>query len=327
MKNNFTNMTAMFPKLLIDYITFYYDLNNLKENDKKKITTIFYFLQFLSKQINKNVTELSIEDLENIELSIIQLYLTTGKNKTNSVASQNKTISILSSFWNYFTNDSFTLEIGKPIFYRNAINEWKIVFRKTYAIINTDNTNIQNTPMLSEEQLKNFLMFIDFYYITTLDTIKKIENWKKVHERDLAIVALLIGTGITLEEISKLNFTDFDMRKKVVLIYRNGKYEDIPIFDFTIPYIKSYLKTRKFYLKKFQKSNSLFLNSKNKRPTVPFYVSIINKFSKVYSKKQITSKIIRKSHGNMYLQKTGNLKELQKLHGSKTLNGISSYIK
>lgn len=316
------------PKFLKEYCAFYYNINHLKNNETKRISAIYNFLLFLAKNLEKNVNELSVLDLENIELSIIQVYFTTGEISKLSLGSQKLLLSHLSAFWTYFTNDSFTVQKGKPIFYRNAINEWKIAFSKTYSKISnqSEQTSRPSHETLNEEDLKKFLNFVEFSYILSLDTHKKIENWKKVEERDLAILGILIGSGITVEELSKLDWRDVDMRKKVVYVFRNGERVIIPVLDFVVPYISPYLKTRRAWYFSHRLKPSLFVNHKGNRPSPPFYIGIINKFNKVYPQKLISASNIRKAHGQIILKQTGDYREIQRLHGTRSANSLMSYL-
>lgn len=314
------------PIFLKEYCLFYYDIHHLKNNEEKRISAIYNFLLFLANQLEKTVHELTISDIENIDLSNIQVFFTTGKVSKLSLSSQKTLLSHLSAFWTYFTNDSFTVEKGKPVFYRNAINEWKIAFSKTYSKINNCLSNKLPEQILSEKDLKDFLNFVEFSYILSLDTYKKVENWKKVEVRDLAILGILIGSGITIEEISKLNWNDIDMRKKVIYVYREGIRTAIPVLDFTIPYISPYLKKRRAWNYPYRLKPSLFINPKGERPSAPFYIGIINKFNRVYIKSNISASNIRKAHGQIILNLTGDYKEIQRIHGTRSAKSLMTYI-
>lgn len=322
------------PIFLKDFFYFYFDEENTNENSLKRIVAIKSFLEFLANELGTPSKSLTLEHLEQIELAVIQKYVTTGPFGKLNRASKKYYITTLSSFWNFFTNDSFTLERGKPIFYRNAINEWKIAFKSTYDVINgfsskieKNNVTAKDETMLSEKDFLDILMFIDHYFILTLDNHIKVENWKKSQARDLAIIALLMGTGITREEISRLNLRDIDMRSKSITVWRNNATQTIPIQAFAVPYITPYVSWRRKWWVADRSQQALFINNKNERVSTTFFSSIISKFNQAYPDKSFSAKILRDSHGKIiYDQTGGNLEQLRNIQGYRNLNSLARFI-
>lgn len=55
---------------------------------------------------------------------------------------------------------------------------------------------------------------IDNYLVTYL-TKTKARNWERNKERDLAIVALLAGAGVDINQLAQATYRDIDLRKKI----------------------------------------------------------------------------------------------------------------
>ncbi|MFR6600030.1 MAG: hypothetical protein ACLUSV_02680 [Streptococcus sp.] len=150
-------------------------------------------------------------DLEKLPREFVQNYLANLRLKP---AGKRFILYTLAAFWNYLTNTSFTIERGMPLFYRNVFNEWKIVYKESYHNIIYSESK-KNTILYTQQELESLLDFMANSYVTTLPTQKKADNWEKEKERNIAIFAIIIGTGASTQEVVNLTVRDIDMRKKV----------------------------------------------------------------------------------------------------------------
>ena len=131
-----------------------------------------------------------------------------------------------------------------PLFYRNVFNEWKIVYKESYHNIIYSESK-KKTILYTQEELEGLLDFMANSYVTTLPTQKKADNWEKEKERNIAIFAIIIGTGASTQEVVNLTVRDIDMRKKVFRVVRNNEKQFIRFLPFTIPYIAPFVKERR----------------------------------------------------------------------------------
>lgn len=282
------------PPFLKEYANYHYPLDRGYTNSfYRKLLEIERFLLFYHKMNfpKLDFLFLSYKEIEELPLDTIEKYFKFLKTKaTNKKA----ILSILSSFWSYFTIYSFSLQKGRPIFYRHAFDEWKVGYKKSYKRIIKEKSNSENV-LYNINQFKEFLDFYDNSFILYLDTLKKVVNFRIKKERDLAAIALLMGTGITVDDLSTLTIKNIDMRKKKISLFRDGNLVEIPIMRFSCPYIAPYVASRRQLFVDNGRIPELFL-SKYKLPMgSTSFTNIISQLSKL-SNKPLNSLIIRNSY-------------------------------
>ena len=100
-------------------------------------------------------------------------------------------------------------------------------------------------------------------------TEKQLEYHKKTRLRDLALLTLLLGTGIRVSECVGLDLKDVDFRNNGILIRRKGGYEAIVYFgDEVEEALKQYIEERRHIIPASGHENALFLSLQNKRLSV-----------------------------------------------------------
>lgn len=329
-KNTLKNIYLLLercPDFVTTYTLHYHeDYNTIKQNFYRRLVEIEKFLNFYRQNDleEKNLNELTQTDIEKLPITTIQQYISTSTAKQSSLKF---TISVLSSFWSYFTNYSFTVERGKPLFYRHAFDEWKIAYSDTYTNIKNDVkvTSNKYQSYLNKEQLIKLLDYIDNSYILTLDTNKKVENWNKDKERYLAAFAFIIGTGVSLEELVTMTMRDVDMRKKEIKVKRNGETKIITVLDFCIPYISNYMSYRRKLWNDNTRQSALFINQKGETISTNFFTSVILRVGKTYPK-PLSVSILKNSHAYVLYEETNNLSLSKEQQGLKTLTAFEKFL-
>lgn len=151
------------------------------------------------------------------------------------------------------------------------------------------------------------------------------QKQKLYHEytkkRDLAIIALLLGTGIRVSECVGINIQDIDFNYNGVKITRKGGNETIIYFGKEVEMIlKDYLIERKDKICK-DFDQPLFLSMQNKRITVRSVQLLVKKYSaKVTSLKKITPHKLRSTYGTQLYQETGDIYLVADVLGHKDVN-------
>lgn len=310
------NLTANSPihEILLTYESFLKDDRQEKSNNKR-LAVIKQFCTFYAQVLEKEPSLLTLSDLETIPHSVIQFFFTTSSVR---LTGQKSILSSLSSFWTYLSCYSFTIERGRPLFYRHAFNEWKIAYKKTYLTIkNATSRRESNSTFFNENELLALLEYCDNSYATELPTEQKAKNWEKNKERNLAIIGLIAGAGLSLEELSTLTMHDIDMRKKTVIVNRNNEKCEIPILSFACPYISPYIKTRRQWWMREIGQSLVFLNQQKKGLAATSIGTMLNKVSELYTK-EVSALILKQSHTALVYDQTKDLTL------AKTLSGYSS---
>ncbi|HEM4767026.1 TPA: tyrosine-type recombinase/integrase [Streptococcus suis] len=328
--NKFEELFESSPGFIFEYQDFYTP-NELDytTSQYKALAHIHKFLKFYydKNQLGPNFQEMTTQQLSEVAIEEIHYYLTSGPIKDYSTTSKKLVIQTLSAFWSYFTTDSYNVKTKKPIFYRHAINEWKIAYNSYYKeLLNGKPQDSDHKGILYDQStFEDMLAHFEKTYPLFLDTTLKRENWKKNSEKYLAVMGLLMGAGVTIEELCELNTRDIDLRKKGIFINRNNERVFVPIMDFAIPYISPYVSWRRNWWAASKSMPALFLNLRHQRVSTSFPNYIISKLSESYGK-PLSASIIRTSHGVNLLKETNDIDYLRKTKGYTTFNRVGRYL-
>ena len=105
-----------------------------------------------------------------------------------------------------------------------------------------------------------------FLTISTRSTLKHSQNralssFNKNKERDLAIIALLLASGVRLSEAVNLDLRDLNLKMMVIDVTRKGgKRDSVNVAAFAKPYLEQYLAIRDKRYKTEKTDTALFLN-------------------------------------------------------------------
>ncbi len=76
---------------------------------------------------------------------------------------------------------------------------------------------------------------------TSINVINSLMLFQKNHERDIAIIALILGTGIRVSECVSVNVRNINLKDEILDVIRKGGQKDsVPIADWTISLSKKY---------------------------------------------------------------------------------------
>ena len=144
----------------------------------------------------------------------------------------------------------------------------------------------------------------------------------KTRLRDMAILTLLLGTGIRVSECVGLDLDDLDFREKGMLVHRKGGSESIVYFgDEVEAALKDYLEQRKQILPKEGHEKALFLSLQNRRITVRAVENLVKKYAGLTtSLKKITPHKLRSTYGTSLYRETGDIYLVADVLGHKDVN-------
>ena len=118
----------------------------------------------------------------------------------------------------------------------------------------------------------------------------------KTKVRDLALLTLLLGTGIRVSECVGLDISDVDFDNLAIKVRRKGGYEDVVYFGEEVEEaLLSYLDQRKHMIPMSGHEDALFLSLQNRRMAVRSVENLVKKYaSLVTTTKKITPKPMEK---------------------------------
>ena len=155
---------------------------------------------------------------------------------------------------------------------------------------------------------------------------KLTKSQKKYHDktkvRDLALLTLLLGTGLRVSECVGLNINDIDIEEYGVRIVRKGGEESIIYFsDEVYDAILPYLEQRKKIIPQSGHEEALFLSMQNRRISVRSVENLVKKYaSTITSLKKITPHKLRSTYGTRLYQETSDIYLVADILGHKDVN-------
>lgn len=258
------------------------------------------FLQFLLeenpsiKKSYNSVTEIPISVLESLTVTDIEEYMeylkyrdTYGKKISNKENAIKRKISTLKSVFKYFYR---TEKISENIMERVQLPKLH-----SKEIIRLD---IDEVAMMIDEAERGEGLS---------DRQRAYHGKTKV--RDVALLSLLLGTGIRVSECVGLDISDVDFKNNGILIHRKGGKEVTVYFsDEVKEALQNYYDERVLILEESGHEGAFFLSMQNKRLSVRSVENLVKKYAKIISPlKKITPHKLRSTYGTNLYKETGDI--------------------
>ena len=145
---------------------------------------------------------------------------------------------------------------------------------------------------------------------------------ERTKTRDLALLTLMLGTGIRVSECVGLDIDDVDLKNNGIKIHRKGGAEVIVYFsDEVAEAVCRYLEERMGITAVAGHENALFLSMQNRRITVRAVENLVKKYSKLVTNlKNITPHKLRSTYGTSLYRETGDIYLVADVLGHKDVN-------
>lgn len=146
--------------------------------------------------------------------------------------------------------------------------------------------------------------------------------YEKTKVRDLAIITLLLGTGLRVSECVGLDVTDVDFRNNAVKVVRKGGNEMYVYFGEEVEAaLRRYLEVRKDIKSLPGHENALFYSTQRRRIGVQAVENMVGKYSRaVVTTKHITPHKLRSTYGTALYRETGDIYLVADVLGHKDVN-------
>ena len=248
--------------------------------------------------------QLGREDIEEY-LDYLELYYKDDKEYRNDERGKSRKLASLRSMYHYFY---------------------------TSELIEKDVAALVPMPKLHEKEI---IRLDPDEVATLLDLVENgeelTETEKRYHRvtktRDLALLTLLLGTGIRVSECVGLNLNDVDFKNGGIRIVRKGGYEAVVYFGEEVEdALLDYWDERTHKTAATGHEDALFLSMQNKRISVRAVEKLVKKYaSKVTSLKKITPHKLRSTYGTNLYRETGDIYLVADVLGHKDVNTTRKY--
>ena len=274
------------------------------------IRLFFQFLQINNPVFAKldSIKDIRLEDLEQLQPVDIEEYLEylkyyisdDGKEHTNSERGIMRKLASVRTLYNYF-------------------------YRK--ELIKNNPASIVSMPKLHDKEI----IRLDVDEVAEL--LDEVENGTKLTKsqqnfhtktkvRDIAILTLLLGTGIRVSECVGIDINDIDFKNTGIKIQRKGGYETIIYFgDEVEEALRNYMEERKRIVPVEGHEDAFFLSIQRKRMGVRSVEKLVKKYAGLVTNlKKITPHKLRSTYGTTLYQETGDIYLVADVLGHKDVN-------
>lgn len=244
--------------------------------------------------------ELQASDIEEY-LSFLQVYEKDGTQRVNHERGKARKFAALRAFYEYY--------------YKNGL-----ISTNPTALVDPPKLHSKNIIRLEPNEVAQLL---DLAESGENLTAAQARNHKKTKNRDVALLTLLLGTGIRVSECVGLNLKDVDFENNAIKIIRKGGNEDIVFFgDEVMEALLTYLETDRYQLEPEPgHEEALFISLKNQRLTVRSVERLVKKYaSLVTTLKKITPHKLRSTYGTSLYRETGDIYLVADVLGHKDVN-------
>ena len=153
-------------------------------------------------------------------------------------------------------------------------------------------------------------------------TKRELVYHKKTRIRDVALLTLLLGTGIRVSECVGLDLNDVDFKNNGIKVTRKGGNEMVVYFGEEVEKaLKRYLEERAGITPLAGHEHALFYSAQRKRMGVQAVENMVKKYSRqITTTKKITPHKLRSTYGTALYQETGDIYLVADVLGHKDVN-------
>ena len=244
--------------------------------------------------------QLTAVDLEEYE-EYLKVYQAGDKTETNGERGLKRKMSSLRSFYAYY-------------------------FKR--EMIHTNPTVLVDVPKIHQKSIirleaDEVALLLDYIEHGGDDlTGQKKVYYEKTKDRDLALVTLLLGTGVRVSECVGLDIEDVDFKNNGIKVTRKGGNEMVVYFGPEVEKaLKNYLEVRKNIIPVEGHEHALFYSTQRKRIGVQAVENLVKKYARqVTTTKKITPHKLRSTYGTALYQETGDIYLVADVLGHKDVN-------
>lgn len=244
--------------------------------------------------------KLAASDIEEY-LSYLQYYEKDGRERINHERGIARKFAALRAFYEYY--------------YKNGL-----ISANPTALVDPPKLHAKNIIRLEPNEVARLL---DMAESGENLTDAQLRNHKKTKNRDVALLSLLLGTGIRVSECVGLNLTDVNFESNAIRIIRKGGNEDVVFFGEEVAEaLQIYLKEDREHIEPLSgHEDALFISLKNQRLTVRSVERLVKKYaSLVTTLKKITPHKLRSTYGTSLYRETGDIYLVADVLGHKDVN-------
>ncbi|MGM0879044.1 MAG: tyrosine recombinase XerS [Bacillota bacterium] len=292
-KEKYKALYSQMPEYVKDYI------DAMEDNYRSPSTLFTYLLDYqdffkwlLQEGIAKcdQIRDIHHDVLSSLPLELVRAYfkkleeeeynVSKFEKKTRTKSSINRKKSALRSLFKYLSTQYEDIN-GEPLFHRNVMQKISVIKEK--ESLNARSNKLSNTIFQNESDV-DFLYYVKNYYEKELSERQK-SYFSRDKERDYAILSLLLGSGIRVNELAELRIKDLNFDKNTIEVIRKGDKKDVvTVFEEVMEDVEVYLKVRNEKYKGTNAEHEYLFLSKHNKTFSPIAIRTVQDLVRKYTK-------------------------------------------
>lgn len=257
------------------------------------------FFEFLLKENpvykDKDVRDITLSDLDRIKALDLEEYM---------------------EYLKYYSNGENTEHINKERGISRKLSSLKTFYNYFYKkeMLSTNPAALVSLPKLHSKEIirldvDEVASLLDQVESGDAMTERQRAFHKKTRVRDLALMTLLLGTGLRVSECVGLDIRDVDFKNDGVRVHRKGGKEVVVYFGEEVrEALLDYMEERKKKIPVSGHEQALFLSLQDKRMSVKSVENLVKKYARLVTPlKKITPHKLRSTYGTTLYQETGDI--------------------
>jgi integrase/recombinase XerC len=268
------------------------------------------FFSYLAEEIklfSKPVKELSVSDIALVQPRHIEMFL---------------------DYLSIYERDERILQ-NKNLGKKRKLSAVRTIFKYMlkHQYIQSSPTGIIDTPKITEKPIVRMDGDEVLEFMETVEqgrelTRRQAAYQKNTRTRDIALLQLMLGTGVRISECVGLNIKDVDLDHRSFRVTRKGGKEAILYFSGEVRQVLSdYMEARKRVIPLAGHEEALFLSTQRRRITTRAVENLVEKYAKTaVPLKKITPHKLRSTFGTALYRATGDIYLVADVLGHKDVN-------
>lgn len=270
------------------------------------------FFQFLLDQNpsfkDRSMSDLTVDILDQVKAldieeyeEYLKVYHIGEKTETNGERGLKRKLSALRSFYAYY--------------YKR-----EMIQTNPSVLVDVPKIHQKNITRLDADEVAMLLDYIE--HGGDKLTGQKRAYYEKNKVRDLALVTLLLGTGIRVSECVGLDVEDVDFKNNGIKVTRKGGNEMVVYFGEEVERaLKNYLELRENITPLPGHEHALFYSTQRRRIGVQAVENLVKKYAReITTTKKITPHKLRSTYGTALYQETGDIYLVADVLGHRDVN-------
>ncbi len=184
----------------------------------------------------------------------------------------------------------------------------------------------KNIIRMNSQEVQQILDAVEFGHSQMSERQKKFAEKTKL--RDLAILSLMLGTGIRVSECAGLDIHDLNFQEHSMVIVRKGGGQDVLYFGEDVAEaLQNYIQlSRSSIIPEAGHEQALFYSLQNKRISIDAVENLVKKYGKMaVPHKKITPHKLRSTYGTALYRETGDIRLVADVLGHENVNTTIDY--